>query len=209
MSGRRGLWQILAGIAIGGLMGVTVAWMITEMAKTETTQELYISDISSINMLYQSRNMQEYLKVFEEELVRTFIESGGPNECGLIDMNNRSISVWKDGECEVGYSPGGALRCSGELAAAEAARYQSFWGVEVSPGEGSFCLSLSDTLEFGEYHSKVCFNSPVNDAIDTALGNMAQAYESGSAECTCFETYSVCQTGVDGYNFTYALMENC
>lgn len=213
MSGRRGLWQALAGAAIGAILGAVIAFIIIDMAKTEEVRELYVSDMTSINMLYQARNMEEYLKLMDDELVREFVETGGPRGCGTVDLNGTAISIWKELECEVtdpvmlaNYS---VLMRSGEIAAEETAWYKSFWGVETYAREGEYCLRFADEIEFGEYYSKVCFKSPLNAEMELAFQDMVDAYNSGDATCECFDTYSICQAGIDDYMFTYALAENC
>jgi len=204
--GPRGIWSLLIGLVIGAALGLVTSMIIIQMAQIEETKELYSSDTSSLNMLYQGRNMQEYLKLAGDELIREFVETGGPRECGTVRVNNRSISIWEAPGCEV--SGDGVLERSGELAAREASRYE-VWGTKASADQGRFCLSINNKLAFGEYHSKICFDSPLNEAMETTFGQMKEAYESGSAECSCLETYKLCWTDLDGMNFTYALMENC
>lgn len=209
MRGLKGLYAQIAALIGGALIGFIVSMMIIQMAQIKTTQELYLSDISSLNTLYMARNMQEYLNISEDELIKEFIESGGPNVCGTITLNNKTTSKWKTDSCEIQYSPELVLNSSGILAEKEVEKYKSFWSVSVSSMKDSFCLEVNDELGFGEYHSKVCFDSPLTDAIDAALGNMTQAYESGSATCSCQETFSICWVEVEYHNFTYALVENC
>jgi len=109
--GPRGIASILIGLAIGAALGLVTSLIIIQMAQIEETKELYSSDTSSLNMLYQGRNMQEYLKLAGDELIKEFVETGGPRECGTVRVDNRSISIWEAPGCEV--SGDGVLERSG------------------------------------------------------------------------------------------------
>jgi hypothetical protein len=209
MSGPKGVYAEIAALVVGVLAGVVMALLVTQMAQLKTTQELYLSDLSSIDMLYKSRNMQEYLRVDEDEIVGEFVESGGPRDCGTVSFDNSTVSAWKSPGCELSYSPALALSSSGFIAAREAERYETYWGVSVSQEWEEFCMEINDDFQFGVYNSRVCFDSPLDAAVDAALKDMDSAYRGGGADCSCFDSYSVCWTEVGDWNFTYALIENC
>jgi len=209
MSGLRGIYAEIASLVLGAIVGLVVSMMVIQAAQMKTTQELYVMDVSSLNMLYMGRNLQEYIRLCEDGLVKEFVETGGPAECGRISFENKSISIWKSGDCNVEYSRELAEKSAGFMADGEAGRYGTLWHVETSAVGDSFCLALNDEFQYGQYHSKVCFNSTLFPAIDAAFQEMAGAYDTGSADCGCFDTYSICWTELGDYNFTYALRENC
>ena len=209
MSGLRGFVQGFAALIIGGLIGFSIAWMIAQSAQIKTTSELYLSDTGSINMLYHGRNMEEYLRVSEEDIVKNFIESGGPEYCGTVEVDGHLISVWKSADCEITYSQDVSTNYSGKLAMDSSRRYASSWGVSVSSEGESFCFHQRDLLPFGEYTSEVCFDSPLTEAIDNSFNDMDQTYQAGSVDCSCLNEDSICWADVNSYNFTYALKGDC
>ncbi|MBR9689993.1 MAG: hypothetical protein GOV01_03805 [Candidatus Altiarchaeota archaeon] len=209
MSGPKGFVAQLATLALAGIVGIGVAWWVSEQAKLKITTELYLSDLSSINMLYQSRNIQEYIRLSQDDIIREFVNSGGPVECGRVPISNRMVSVWKAGTCEIEYWSDYAVDLSGEIAFDIVSMYAGGWGVAASYNESKFCLNRADKLPFGFYRADVCFESGLVGVIDTAFRDMIDSYEAGGATCACFDTYTVCWKDLNSYNFTYGLIESC
>lgn len=203
----KGVAGILLASVAAGVVGFMVGLFISSQANIQRSEELALASKATLDMLYQSRNVQEYLRLGSEYVIGDFVESGGPDECGSVVFDSRRVSVWSTDGCELVYSEGLARQASGELAAEVASAYASHWNVEVTQEDENFCLSRYETLPFGNYDSKVCFESGITDLVDDALQDMEAEY--GSGDCTCVGQTEICWVDVSGNNFTYARDDIC
>lgn len=193
----------------GGAIGLGVSLMLSHAGKLKSTVDFYISDLETINMVYQARNVQEYLETGSKFIIRDFYESGGPDICGSVMFEGRMVSVWKSSECgPPDYSEGVVDEISGRAAAEVASEYGPLWGTAASYSGGDFCMSREDILPFGMYGSKVCFPSTIRDELEAAFRDMIGLFDPESHDCGCFGNHKVCWSGGE-QNFTYAVVENC
>lgn len=203
------MYALIFGLVAGAIMAGSMIYMIHEATHMESTKELYLADTTSLDMLYHGRNIQEYLEEGEQEIIRGFVESGGPADCGLVEFGNKFVSVWEDEECEVTYSKDLVTEYSGGLAVDEAEKYRGIWKVDIFQYKHMFCFALDSDLQFSDYHSEVCFDSPLNESVDGNLRLMETACQNREGDNTCQEGTRIYWTDVNGYNFTYAIRDGC
>jgi hypothetical protein len=210
MSGLRGLgYDTLAALLVGMLVGLVAFLMVNQMAQVRQSREIYLADTSSLDMLYKSRNVQEYLEAGEEWLVEEYAQEGGPRDCGTLSFGGRPVSIWKSPDCELAYSPGLVANESGRIAGREAGNYETYWGVDAKGHPGGFSMGTNQELQFGRYQSEVNFSSPLGGALDEALQAMQEVYDSRSGDSTCIDDDRVYWADLDGLNFTYVVLDGC
>ena len=196
---------LLAGVTAG----ITTSLLASNAARVKLKMDYYVSDLRTIETLYKSRNLQEYLVVGKSSLLKQLYKSGGSTGCGTVLFDGRAIEIWKSSDCDItGFSEGDIKRISGEIAVREATIYAPLWGVSVSREDDNFCFSRRDELPSGQYATNTCFVSPITGDIGSALLDMLDRFNPDEHDCACKDSYKVCWDNGD-FNFTYAVIENC
>ncbi|MBR9680592.1 MAG: hypothetical protein GOU98_02085 [Candidatus Altiarchaeota archaeon] len=208
MSGIRGFATMLFAIVAGALLAVTAFFAMSQATRLEMSAEIFLADLSTLDMLYNGRNIQEYFVIGQDDLIKAYIEKGGPGFCGFTSIDNKVISIWESGECLATYDYSLSQNETGELAKSVISSYASRWGLEYLAIQDRFCLKFKDNLPFGKYESTACFDSYLIDGVNIAIQDMFVEYNAGGGTCVCQGTYNICWVDVNGHNFTYA-RETC
>lgn len=196
-------------LLVGVTAGLSVTLLASNAAHQKLTLEYYLADLKTIETLYKARNIQEYLVIGKDTILAGLYESGGTTGCGTVSFDNGAIEIWKSSECEVtGFSEDEINRVSGIIAEQAATIYAPAWGVAVSKEEDSFCFSRLDELPFGQYDSRICFQSSITTEIGNALLDMLGRVDPETHDCACMDSYKVCWDNEE-FNFTYAVVEDC
>jgi|GEM_PF-6392395 len=202
----KGIAAMLIGLVAGALLGVVAFFTLSQASRLETSAEVFLSDLSSLDMLYNGKNMQDYFGIGKAQVLKDYAESGGPEFCGRTSFGGRLVSIWEAESCKASFDTELEVNETNRIILPIVSQYAVRWGLKASTEDGKFCLGLTDKLPFGKYEARSCFDSGLTQDIGSMITDMFSTYNLGSGVCTCEGPYNICWNDDEAANFTYAVL---